>query len=86
MTPEKTASITFTATDLGDKQLPIATISKTDLQTFLNGVNGDVAFYFASVGDASNGMKLILAEETQSGVSGTNHLESVVLPCPPYCK
>ena len=86
MTPEKTASISFTSTNLSDSRLPITTISKTDLVNFLNGVTGDVAFYFASEGDSSTDMRLVLAEKTQSGISGTNNLESGILPCPTYCK
>ena len=85
-TPEKTDTITFTATTLGDSKLPITTFTKAELLNFLNGVTGDVALYFASAGDDSPNMFLMLAESIQGGISSTNSLQSGILPCPKYCK
>ncbi|MEZ4957979.1 MAG: hypothetical protein R2825_30755 [Saprospiraceae bacterium] len=84
-TPEKATAITFTSTDLGDSRLPITTFSKSALISWLNSVQGsEIAVFFGSENDAS--VRLILAENSASGVSGSNHLESASLPCPPYCK
>lgn len=86
-TPEKASAITFTSTILSDVKLPITTMQKSDLITWLNSVQGtEVAFYFSSQGSDSSDMFLMLGEKTQSGISGNNPMQSDVLPCPDFCK
>ena len=75
--------LVFESSSLTDSGLPITTISSSDLSTFLEGVTGDVTFYFAA-GTGTN-VHLVLAENVAGTISTTKVLESGTLPCPNYC-
>ncbi len=84
--PQKVSDITLAATTLSDSDLPITTLNRAALASWLNGFSsGEIAVFFQE-DSSTNRVSLVLAElPTDGDPSGTVQFVGPSLPCPRYC-